>query len=332
VDLDGDGHKDILSGSYSRTESSMAGLFQVLRGQADGTFTSAEVVNGNDNQPLIVTAPQGGEGYDSTVDRICTRPTAVDWDGDGHLDLVVGNFVGQFAVFKGEGSGKFAPTSDVIMLADGTDVLRLKGHHADPFVIDWDGDGDLDLLSGSTDGGVQWSENTAGPGKAPALNAFVSLIEPGEQLGQGEMLSESDLKGPTRSTRIWVDDVNEDGKLDVLVGDNTTLVSPAEGLTAEEAKQKEAEWTKNYSAVFQKYQALMQPEAPSAAGSDEGDKPADAEAVEPSAEEQAAKLKADEARTAEIQKISDELQTLYQQRSEFMTEERTGFVWLYVHK
>ena len=42
------------------------------------------------------------------TENICTRPFAVDWDGDGHLDLVVGNFAGTFYWFKGEGKGKFS--------------------------------------------------------------------------------------------------------------------------------------------------------------------------------------------------------------------------------
>ena len=50
--------------------------------------------------------------------------------------------------------------------------LTIEGHHSDPFVIDWDGDGDLDLLSGSSEGGVQWAENRAGPGKAAAAGVF----------------------------------------------------------------------------------------------------------------------------------------------------------------
>jgi hypothetical protein len=48
VDLDGDGHLDILSGSYSRMDKDMAGLIQVLYGKGDGTFRKAEVLKGTD--------------------------------------------------------------------------------------------------------------------------------------------------------------------------------------------------------------------------------------------------------------------------------------------
>ena len=62
VDLDGNGTSDILSGSYSRMEQPMAGLFQVLWGQADGTFKKAETLNGSDGQPLIIPVEGAGLG------------------------------------------------------------------------------------------------------------------------------------------------------------------------------------------------------------------------------------------------------------------------------
>jgi len=275
VDINGDGHPDILSGSYSRMEQAMAGLFQVLYGNGDGTFKKAEVLKGTDGQPLIIPI----KGEEQMTENICTRPFAVDWDGDGQLDLVVGNFSGTFYWFKGEGKGKFQPKPQAIKAGD--QPLKIEGHHSDPFVVDWDGDGDLDVISGSSDGGVQWAENVAGKGKPPELRPFQWLIKPGPPVGHGGLLNEGQLTGPTAATRVWVDDVNGDGKLDLLVGDSVTLVSPAKGLSAEEFEKKSAAWQK---AV------------------------------------------------AEGGKDGQALSKLYQQRDEFMKEDRTGFVWLYLQK
>ena len=88
MDLDGDGHIDILSGSYSRSGAEMAGLFQMLRGTPGGGFRQAEALNGFDDEPLIIPK---GEGDGAIVDAICTRPTAADLNGDGHRDLVFVN-------------------------------------------------------------------------------------------------------------------------------------------------------------------------------------------------------------------------------------------------
>ena len=266
----------------------MAGLFQVLHGNADGTFRRAEVLKGADGEPLII--PLNGR---QMTENICTRPFAFDWDGDGHLDLVVGNFAGTFHLFKGLGKGKFTP--EPVELKAGEQPLKIEGSHSDPFVVDWDGDGDPDLLSGSSQGGVQWAENRAGPGKTPRLEPFRTLIEPAPQREHGQILRDEDLKMPLGCTRVWVDDVNSDGKLDILVGDMVTLVSPAANLTEEDFKKKLADWNK-----------LM----------GEASRALNATADDPTK------------RTEAMQRY----QTLHKQQREFMTEDRTGFVWLFLRK
>ena len=286
MDINGDGIRDILSGSYSRMDQDMAGLFQVLYGEKDGTFRRAEVLNGTDGEPLIIPI----EGKQQQTENICTRPFAVDWDSDGHLDLVVGNFAGTFYWFKGEGQGKFTPEPAPIDAAGSR--LRISGAHSDPFVIDWDGDGDLDLLSGSSNGGVQWAENHAGQDELPKFKTFEVLVEAGRRIAYGEPLSESDLKGPTTSTRVWADDVNSDGKLDLLVGDSVTLVSPADGLSVEEFKKRHADWQKEFQAAMEAFRKATDDE--------------------------------------ERQTLMKEYNEVYKKQNTFMTQQRTGFVWLYL--
>jgi len=288
VDIDGDGRRDILSGSYSREDKEMAGLFQVLYGEPTGKFGKAAVLKGTDGEPLIVPHDE-----ESVIEAICTRPFAVDWDGDGHLDLVVGTFAGTFYWFRGEGKGAFQPKPEAMKTAG--QPLRTEGHHSDPFAIDWDGDGDLDLLSGSSAGGVQWAENTAGDGKPPELRPFQMLIKPGRSIEHAELLSEDELTGPTTSTRVWVADVNGDGKLDLLVGDSVTLVSPAKNVSAKEFKKKFAAWQNAVAAASKE-------------------------------------LSSETADETKRTKANEEFNKIYQQRTEFMKEERTGFVWLYLQK
>src|SRR5262245_6265111 len=270
----------------------MAGLFQVLWGQPGGTFKKAEALNGTDGQPLIIPVKgKAGEGED-WIKNICTRPFAVDWDGDGNLDLVVGNFFGTFYLFKGEGKGKFAPVPEEMKAGD--QPLKIEGHHSDPFVVDWDGDGDLDILSGSSDGGVQWSENRAGSGKPPQLAPFKTLIKHGRPMEYWQILREADIKGPLSCTRVWVDDFNSDGKLDVFVGDLVNLISPAGKLSEKEFKEKFDAWMKALSEVAEQK------------NTNQDDK---------------ARIEA-----------SERVQKLYNQRGEFMKDDQTGFVWVYLQK
>ena len=263
----------------------MAGLFQVLYGKKDGTFRKAEVLKGTDDEPLIIPI----KDRKSQTENICTRPFAVDWNSDGHVDLVVGNFAGTFYWFKGQGKGQFQPKPEVIKA--GSSPLRIKGAHSDPFVIDWDGDGDLDLLSGSNNGGAQWAENHAGKGKTPVLKSFTTLIQPGRRVADGEVLREDELKGPTTSTRIWVDDVNADGKLDILVGDSVTLISPTKGLSVEQYRKRRAEWQEELRRASQALRG-----------------------------------------GTFSQEQQEKYSAVNEKRTTFMTEDRTGFVWLYLQK
>jgi len=235
VDLNGDGSADILSGSYSRQQRDMAGLFQVLSGQPNGTFKKAEVLKGTDNEPLIIPIKNETE----MTENICTRPVAVDWTGNGKLDLIVGNFSGTFYRFIGEGNGRFNPKPELLKAIDNS-TLRIAGAHSDPFVVDWDGDGDLDIVSGLSNGGVQWVENIGG--KVPQFRNFRHLIPAGPAPEDGKLLSEEDLTGPTTSTRVWVADVNNDGKLDLLVGDSVTLISTAKGVSKTDFPKRYAKW------------------------------------------------------------------------------------------
>ena len=69
---------------------------------------------------------------------------------------------------------------------------------------------------------LRWPGQTAG-------TQDLSIADRSWPLGQkGANLRDADLKGPLSCTRIWVDDVNSDGKLDILVGDMVPLISPAD--------------------------------------------------------------------------------------------------------
>lgn len=292
MEIDGDGLIDVLSGSYSRQDEDMAGLFQVLYGKKGGGFGKPEVLKGSDGQPLILPKEANGDD-DGVIDVICTRPAAVDLDGDGKLDIVAGNFRGTFGWFRGEGSGKFAPKAE--WLRSGNSPIAVESH-GDPFFVDHDGDGDLDLWSGSAQGGVFLFENVGSrtsPKWAEKATVVPAKGHTPVKADDEPLFGDAHLKAPQGDTRVWLADVDGDKKLDLLVGDTVRLVHVGKGIDEATARTKLLAWQKKQRAFF----AEKQPEGGPA-----------------------------------MQEWQEKYEALEKEREAFAPEESTGFVWFYKGK
>lgn len=195
MDLDGDGRRDVLSGSWP-------GELYIFRGGAERTFGGPEKIKDSDGEELNV-------GKASAV-------LAWDWEGDGDLDLLVGDIRGFIHLILNEGGAKDprfgAPRK---LKASGRDISVIGGDSA-PVVADWDGDGKPDLLTGTGDGSVVFFRNI-GSRKEPVLEQGRTLVPASKGKGSGSGREERGSR-----SKICVTDWNEDGRLDLLLGDFST--------------------------------------------------------------------------------------------------------------
>lgn len=117
-----------------------------------------------------------------------SRPVAVDWNGDGKMDLIAGNSAGYVQFFENTGTKQEAQFTDRGYLhAAGKPIHRIAGPngsvqgpaeekwgYSNPWVADWDLDGDLDLLVNDIWGDVVWYQNT-GSRTVPVLAAAAAV-------------------------------------------------------------------------------------------------------------------------------------------------------------
>lgn len=232
MDFDSDGLTDILSGSWP-------GELYFFRRQSDGTFAKGENILDAEDKPIKL-------GSASVV-------FAADWEGDGDLDLLVGDIQGNVFLVPNEGTSDKPSFGKGEPLSAGDKPIRVGGDSG-PVVADWDGDGRADLVVGAGDGSVVWFRNTAEEGQ-PVLAEGRSLVAPTKTRTARE--GEETPPACGSRTKVCVTDYNGDGLLDLLVGDFGYQSIRNPELT-EEDKATEAAVRKEYEAVIARYRESLE--------------------------------------------------------------------------
>ncbi|MHC4743828.1 MAG: FG-GAP repeat domain-containing protein, partial [Planctomycetota bacterium] len=87
-------------------------------------------------------------------------PSFADFDGDGDLDLICGEFLDGFTYFENTGTRTEPRYAGGRKLTSKGRPVVMDLQMITPTAIDWDGDGDTDLICGDEDGRVAFIENT----------------------------------------------------------------------------------------------------------------------------------------------------------------------------
>jgi hypothetical protein len=229
ADFDGDGDLDLLCGEF---------LDGFTYFENTGTRTRPEYAPGRRlTLPSNARGPQypaawlatqeaanlPGSPRPLTMDLQMITPTAIDWDKDGDLDLIVGDEDGRVGFVENTGklsagrTPQFLPPRYFRQEADDVKFGAL----ATPVGFDWEGDGDTDILSGNTAGYIAFFENLSGPGVERPKWAAPKLLEAGGKVIRPMAGYNGSIQGPCEAkwgyTTLSVADWDGDGLPDILM-------------------------------------------------------------------------------------------------------------------
>ncbi|MCU0862575.1 MAG: FG-GAP-like repeat-containing protein [Planctomycetes bacterium] len=211
-DVDGDGDLDLVSGNSGQQS-------RLYRNNGTGTFTDVTAghmpvradysnavafgdVDGDGDLDLVIgngsynPFPQRtllylndgtGSFAEASVGQMPTLPDYTEWvmpgdvDGDGDLDLVLGNRPRHVRIFLNDGAGTFSDgTAGRMPVVNDPTITR-------PALVDVDGDGDLDLVTRRlylNNGAGTFSDVTAT--RIPGDNGAVASVAMGDVDGDGD--------------------------------------------------------------------------------------------------------------------------------------------------
>jgi hypothetical protein len=181
-DLDGDGDLDALIGNA----------------EGDSVLFENTGTSGAPAFAAPLTNPFGLTGVTAY-----SSPDLADIDGDGDLDLFVGEAAGNVLLFENTGTVNVAAFADPLENPFGLVLTGYGRYYASPDLADVDGDGDLDAFVGHSGGNTSFLRNT-GTASTPAfVQSAISSVG---------IYTAGSYAAPE------LGDLDGDGNLDALIG------------------------------------------------------------------------------------------------------------------
>ena len=231
-DLDGDGDQDIVTGN----SAGYVAFVENLSGANAATprWEAPRLLEA-DGAPIRLMA-----GYNGSVQGPCESKwgysclSVADWDGDGKLDIMLNSTRGEVVWCRTIGEKTafaFAPPEPVAVEWEGVQPemkygwLRPNGSknlltqwRTTPYMIDWDGDGLVDLVMSDVEGYLSFFRRAERGGRRVLLPPQrVFAYESGAAMGFTGWAGNGNGKGGNTGRRKFCfTDWDGDGKLDIL--------------------------------------------------------------------------------------------------------------------
>lgn len=182
ADFDNDGDKDFITGEFY-------GDFYYFQntGTASAPAFAAPLLNSN--------------GLAKTTDTSYHFVSVADLDNDGDMDLMTGHLLGALMYYQNTGTATAPTFTTPVQNPFGLSSVYF---FAAPTFVDYDNDGDMDLVVGEYNGNLQYFQNT-GTASAPAFAAPVQ--------NPGGITATTTFAHPNFA------DLDNDGDLDLIVGE-----------------------------------------------------------------------------------------------------------------
>lgn len=157
ADYNGDGLLDLFIGNFGVFDTAYLDQYLILRTEHIGQIALFQNI-GTDLQPAFtfITYDFGGL---SGIEKMGLLPAFGDLDGDGDLDMLLGNEDGTIGLYENK-SGPGQPMAPELVTSDFENID--VGYYSAPQLFDLDGDGLLDLLIGERGGNINFYKGEQG--------------------------------------------------------------------------------------------------------------------------------------------------------------------------
>ncbi|WP_035464026.1 FG-GAP repeat domain-containing protein [Algoriphagus vanfongensis] len=221
VDYDGDGDLDIAVGIDDWADYGWDNAFNEQGEWVNGPLHGFVFLLENQGETYINKGKleAGGEVLDVYG---APSPNFADFDGDGDLDLICGEFLDRLTYFENIGTREKPEYKKGVFLENSSGLIKMDLEMIIPIALDWDRDGHVDLIVGDEDGRVAWIRNS---GK---IERGVPVFDSPDYFRQ----QSDNLKFGALATPVSVDWDN-DGDEDLITGNSAGYFAFIENLGGE---------------------------------------------------------------------------------------------------